>query len=212
MLWHKMLDKATSEVESAKIFMFKFAKTFDPLDEENPIKHFPDKAYIHDFIETWCRERFLAISKSRQMLGTWICVGLYCWDTYRHMGRFTIFKSVDKAHSGLGTKLALLWRAKHIHDHLPSCIKPQINRKLKDNILEYPDTNGHIQAMSMEGDASVSFTATGCMDDELSIQQYGEAGFTVIQPLLGETGRYTAIATPRGENFWYRLVEDRIDD
>ena len=39
-----------------------------------------------------------------------------------------------------------------------------------------------------------------------------EAGFTAVQPLLGETGRYTAISTPRGENFWWRLVEDHFDD
>jgi hypothetical protein len=211
-LWAKMVDReATSEVESAKIFFFKFAKTFDPHDEKHPIKHFPEKDYIHKFIETWVGTRLLAVSKSRQMLGTWLCVTAYAWDSYRHDGRFTIFKSVDRKRAGL-EKLSLLWRAKHIHDNLPSCVRPRITVKRKDQMLIYPDTNGAILAMSMEGDDSVSYTATGVLDDELAVQQYGEAGFTAVQPLLGETGRYTAISTPRGENFWWRLTHDHFDD
>lgn len=200
------------EIASAEAFMFQFVKTFDPLDERQPIKLLPKKPHIRDWIRDWQRNRKTETVKSRQMQATWSGVGIYCWDTYRHQGRFTIFKSTDKAHSGLGTKLALLWRAKFIHDHLPSVIRPRINPKRRDHILEFPDTNGIIVAMSMEGDASVSFTATGCLDDELALQQYGEAGFTVVQPLLGETGRYTALTTPRGENFAYRLAYDKLDD
>jgi hypothetical protein len=198
------------EIESAKIFFFKFARTFDPHDEQNPLKLLPDKDYIHKFIETWVRERLLAISKSRQMLGTWLCVTAYCWDTYRHDGRFTVFKSVDRKRAGL-EKLSLLWRARHIHDNLPGGVRPRLEVKRKDQMLIYPDTNGAILAMSMEGDDSVSYTATGVLDDELGVQQYGEAGFTAVQPLLGETGRYTAISTPRGENFWWRLTHDHFD-
>ena len=198
------------EIESLKIFTFNFAKTFDPLDEANPVKSFPDKAYVHILCERFVRERLLAVSKSRQMVGTWFCVDGYAWDSYRHDGRFTIFKSVDRKRAGL-ERLGLLWRAKHIHDHLPGSVRPRIDVKRKDQMLIYPDTNAAIVGMSMEGDDSVSYTATGVLDDELGVQQYGEAGFMAIQPLLGETGRYTAISTPRGENFWERLVNDKFD-
>ena len=199
------------EIASLKAFAFQFARTFDPHDEQQAIKRIPEYDYIHRFLEVFIRKRLLAISKSRQMLGTWLCVSGYCWDTYRHDGRFTIFKSVDRKRAGL-EKLSLLWRAKHIHDHLPQCVRPRLVVKKKDQMLIYPDTNGAILAMSMEGDDSVSYTATGVLDDELAVQQYGEAGFTAVQPLLGETGKYTAISTPRGENFWWRLTHDHFDE
>jgi hypothetical protein len=199
------------EIESLTIFTLDFAKTLDPLDEAHPIKHFPDKDYIRELIAAFVRERLLAISKSRQMVGTWFCVNGYVWDSYRHDGRFTIFKSVDRKRAGL-ERLGLLWRAKHIHDNLPKGVRPRLTVKRKDQMLIYPDTNAAIVGMSMEGDDSVSYTATGVLDDELAIQQYGEAGYLAVQPLLGETGRYTAVSTPRGENFWWRLTHDKFDE
>ena len=214
-----------SEEESAKIFMFKFMRTFDPHQEGQvagkivgrslehlPSRAFPERDYIHDFIDAWLAELLLAISKSRQMLGTWTGVGLYCWDTYRHAGRVTIFKSIDKLHSGVGNELALLWRAQFIHDHLPKCVRPRMNIKRRDNVLQYPDTGSAIIAATMEGSFPRTFTANGCLDDETAVQQYAEAGYSAIKPLLGPNGRYTAISTPMGENFWERLVNDKFDE
>ena len=191
--------------------MRKFVYTFDPLDELNPIKLMPDKPHIRDLNRIFCRERLFALPKSRQMHATWWGVGAYCWDTYRHHGRFTLFKSIDKQHAGMG-KLMLLWRAQFIHSQLPECIRPNIIPRKKDYVLEYPDTSGHIQAMSMEEDASRSPTVTGCLDDELGIQMYGEGGFTSVLPALGTKGRYVALSTYKGLNFFKRLVYDEEED
>lgn len=202
-----MLNPKTSEEESLDIFMFRFVKTFDPHDEKCPIKYMPEKPHLRDFNKAFNRVRLLGIPKSRQIHATWWGVGAYCWDTYRHIGRHTLFKSIDKQHAGLG-KLMLLWRAKFIHENLPECIRPRINIKRKDYALEYPDTMGHIQAMSMEEDASRSPTVTGVLDDELALQMYGEGGYTSVQPALGTTGRYVALSTYKGLTFFKRLMYD----
>jgi hypothetical protein len=207
-----MLHEA-KPLESLNCFMFKFTKTFDPLDPERPIKPLPEKPHLRDFNKAWFLRRYLAIPKSRQIHATWWAVDTYVWDSIRNHGRFTIFKSVDKQHSGMGAnKLALLSRAIHIVDQLPKHIRPRVKPWKRDNILEFLDTGSSIHAMSMEGDAGVSYTATGCLDDELTIQQYGEAGFTVVLPLLGTVGKYTTLFTYRGLNFGWRLAFDKMDD
>ena len=211
--WDRIIDAATDEEESLALFMFQFAKTFDPLDERSPTKLMPDKDYLRDLNRLWLSFRYLVVPKSRQMLCTWWAVACYCWDTYRHHGRFTLFKSTDRMHSGLG-KLCLLWRARYIHQHLPDCIRARIKIRewRRDNILEYVTNEGHTQDIPMTGDFAKTFTGTGCLDDELAAQQYGESGFSAVMPLLGETGRYTGLSTYLGEEFFYRLVYDKLDE
>lgn len=210
-LWARMMAEETGELESLETFIFEFMRTKDPADPHPAGKRIERKPYIRDFLRVWLAERLLAVSKSRQMLVTWLCVGCYCWDTYRHIDRFTVFKSLDRLHAGL-EEPNLLWRAQYIHDHLPRCVQPRMKVKKRALMLQYPDTNGTIIGCSMEAADSRSWTPTGCLDDELAIQQHGEGGFTAVKAGLGTTGRYTAVSTPLGENFWERLVHDKLDE
>jgi len=205
------MDPRTSELESLNAFMFQFCKTLDPLDQAQPVKLMPDRAYLRDLNRIAIHERLIAVPKSRQIAATWWGTGFYSWDCIRHPERFTIFKSIDKQHSGLANKLALLWRANFIIEQLPSCVRPGVKPWKRDNILEFKDNGSHIQAMSMEGEASRAFTATGVLDDELAVQQYGESGFAAILPTLGEIGRYIALFTYMGLNFAYRLAHDKME-
>ncbi|RLI85218.1 MAG: hypothetical protein DRP01_06655 [Archaeoglobales archaeon] len=199
------------EEESLNIFMFEFAKTFDPLDEKRPVKHFPDKEYLRDLNHAFITERLLVVPKSRQMLCTWWAVTCFVWDSIRHRGRFTLFKSIDREHSGVG-RLGLLWRAEFILKQLPDCVRPRYKAPTKRNlVLEFVENDAEIRAMSMEGEAPAGYTATGVLDDELARQQYGEAGFAAIMPLLGDTGRYVTLFTYMGLNFAYRLAHDKFD-
>jgi hypothetical protein len=210
-----MLDEErSSDLESLNCFMFEFMHTHDPHGPDGQTTRLmPRKDHLADLNRIWLARRYLAVPKSRQMQCTWWGVGVYTWDTIRHNGRFTLFKSIDKQHSGLA-KLALLWRAKFIVEHLPKCVQPLVRIKVhkRDNILEFLSTDGEIRAMSMEGEAPAGYTGTGCLDDELARQKYGEAGFTAILPLLGITGRYTTLFTYMGLNFAFRLAHDKMGD
>jgi hypothetical protein len=207
-----MLDPKTSEVESAFIFVFNFAKTFDP-DALGGVhsRPFPRKAYIRDLIRIWIASRRIAVPKSRQMLGTWLFVTLELWDAYRHTGRVALFKSLDLMHAGLENNLCLLGRAKHIHDNLPRCVQPIMIEHRRYNWIELPLTESKLWAFSMEGKSSRQLTGTSCMDDELAIQENAEAGYSAVDPLLGERGRYTCLSTYMGEEFFWQLVMDRRD-
>jgi hypothetical protein len=209
-LWEWMLSEETSEIDSLNCFMFKFAKTFDPLDQTTPSRYFPEKAYLRDLNRIWTVERLLAVPKSRQIMGSWWGVTDYTWDAIRNPGRVTLFKSVDKRHSGLG-KLCLLWRAQFLVEQLPICIRPKLKIYKRDLIIEFVKNGSIIQAMSMEARDPRTFTATGVLDDETAIQQYAEAGYASVLPLLGTIGRYTAVSTYMGLNFFYRLVFDKME-
>jgi hypothetical protein len=202
-----MLDEQTPEFDSLNCFMFKFARTFNPLDDFQDGSPIEAKSYLRDFNRCWLARRYLAIPKSRQIMGTWWGVIVYTWDAIKHPKRITLFKSIDKKHAGWG-QLYLLWRAQYIVEHLPECIRPRIKPHKKDFVLEFPENGSTIEAVSMEARDPRTLTATGVLDDETAIQQYAEAGWASLQPLLGVIGRYTAISTYLGLNWFYRTVHD----
>lgn len=199
--------------ESLNTFMFKFSKTVDPLDPVKPVKRFPQKAYLRDLNWVAVNERLIAVPKSRQIMLSWWGADYGLWKIIRFKNQFELFKSQDKQHSGLG-KLCLLWRAQKIAEQLPPHLfdaRREMKVRKRDIVLEFPRTDGYIKAMSMEGTDVHGFTPTLVMDDELGLQQYGEAGLAGVLPSLGTVGQYIAFSTYYGCTFFKRLIDDETN-
>ena len=224
-LWDVILDAKTSEKESLDTFMFRFVETYDPHHETPleaaitraertegmPGRAFGYKEYLDDLNTLYVNRRLIVIPKSRQLRITWWATAAFVWDSIRHSSRFTTLKSIDRKHSGLG-KLNLLWRVQFIVEHLPKCVRPRIVVRRKDMEIELPDSDSHFFASSQEGDVTRSYTPTGCLDDELAKQPYGEAGYHSIAPGLGGVGRYIALSTYTGPgDFFCRMVDDKFE-
>lgn len=200
------------------VFMTNFVYTMDPHAKGGKVvKLFPSYKYLRWLTQTWERERLLLVSKSRQMLISWLFVGLYVWDSMAHYGRFTFFQSKKEDDAGFTNTgatrfgLSLCSRAEWIWNHLPEAIKLQnpITTSKKPPLMTFSRTMSVIQGISQDSEAPRQYTATGFLGDELAFQERAERGVTAAIPTLDTQGRYTGVSSANGKNFFYLLLQDR---
>jgi len=206
--------------EDPYYFLINWAFTLDAHDMENPIKPFPEKAYIKELVDLWMGCQFLFIPKSRQMMVSWLFVALYLWDAQFHVGRLNVFQSqkADDADK-------LVERAKFIFDHEPSFIKryyedgvykplacnPQNNGKATYGKLTFPDINSKILGIASGGDVIRSITASGVLADEMAFQDAASESFTAIKPTLGIVGKFTGVSTAEDGSYFMDAIYDNLE-
>ena len=188
-------------------FLTTFCYTVDEHDPMNPIKLIPDKPYIKLLVRSWQKVPLLAVVKSRQMMVSWIFVCLYLWDAMFHgYGRKEFFQSRKEEEAN-----DLIIRAHQVWKFLPG--KPYKTRaKLTYCKLTFPDIGAQIrgvpQPQGPDDDPIRGPTASGILSDEMASQKQAEQAYIAAKPTIVGGGRFTAISTPRGVNFFKRLVFD----
>lgn len=197
-----------------------WAFTLDVHDKDSPIKPFPQKDYLKFIVDAWVKHPLLLVPKSRQMMLSWIMVGLYLWDTQFHKGRLTFFQSkkADDAND-------LVKRAKLIWDNEPSFLKKYYeDGKFKDlrcnpqnqgqhvyNSLTFPDIHSEIRGIPEGGDVIRMHTASGILSDEMAFQPEAKSAYTAAKPTISSKGRFTGVSTAEDNTFFEDLVFDRIE-
>lgn len=196
-------------------FLTEFVYTFDPQHARNEpaIKKFPDKAYLRYLTKVWTKERLLLVPKSRQLLITWLFVALYVWDAMAHFGRYIFFQSQKEDKAGFSTPLSLCSRAKFIIEHLPREIQKNnpVTIQKKPPVITFEATNSVIQGISQDSDDPRQYTASGYFSDEMAFQERAEEAITSAIPTLGITGKFVGVSSSNGQNFFYRLVHDKVE-
>jgi len=189
-------------MKNPKEWLFNDVWTLDVHDEKHSTKKIPRKKYMEHLVDIWMKEKLLLIDKSRQMMISWLFVALHLWDAMYHDGRHYYFvsKKADDAN-------AILDRAKFIYYHLPEELKVAPVHD-KYCLLEFPERNSKIEAVSQESDAIRSRTATGIFDDEMAFQQYAHEIYAAARPTIEGGGRFTGVSTANGKEFHYRLCYD----
>lgn len=201
----KEINKAC---EDPWFFMTRFVYTFDPHDQKQPIKKFPDIPYLKELTEIILKEPLVLIEKSRQMLITWLCVGLFLWERIREPG-YTFFQSKKEADAGLASPLSLLSRVKFIYEHLPEGkLKPIMEYSKIPPIIKFPEKNSVIHAVSQDSDALRQYTASRIFADEMAFQERAELAYMASKPTIDGGGKFCGVSTPNGKEFFYRLVKD----
>ena len=186
-------------------FMFGFAVTLDEADPDHAYKPFPDLPYLRALVWVWDHYRLMLVAKSRQLRVTWFFVIAFLHAAAYNDGRQYFFQSKVEEDAD-----KLLDRAEVVLSHLPVGLRPVWERKYCQ--LRFPERNSVIHAVSQSPDAIVSKTASGIFSDEMSIQPYSRDAFFASLPAIGSTGRYAGAGTPRGQNFFYRIYADRLDE
>ena len=199
-------------------FLTNWAQTLDVHDDEEPIKPFPKKEYIKLLCDIWLKTRLLLIPKSRQMLITWVCVGLYLWDTQFHQARLTFFQSKKEDDAD-----DLVKRAKFIWDHEPSFLKrykeakrlfpfeanPQNKGQHIFCKLGFPQINSEIRGIPQGGEILRMHTASGIFSDEMGFQPEAQAAYTGSKPTISGKGRFTGVSTAEDGTFFENMVFDK---
>jgi len=194
---------------TAQDFIFKYALTLDPHDRINPIKHFPDQAYLSKLIDIWETEPLLLIVKSRQMMISWLMVALNLWLAMNHRGQYIFFVSKKEDDAGLSTPLSLLSRAWFIYEHLPNSMKIPVKKTGTPSTLIFPSNNSIIHAVSQDSEALRQYTASSIFQDEMAFQEHSEQVYAAAKPTIDGGGRLCGVSTPNGKrNLFYKLVFD----
>lgn len=195
----------------------RLVKTYDPHNETTPIKSFPvDRPYIEPLVRLWEKEKLLIIAKSRQMILTWLFIALYDWDSIVNDNRYTFLKSEKLEHaSNLKDPLSLLSRAVFIIEHLPIdflwyCwgVECEIPRATQNPAIWTLPNGSTLKPVSQDPKEVRAKTATGVFDDEMAFQPWADQGYRAVMPVIGRMGRYTAVSTPNGKNFFWRKWAD----
>jgi len=201
-------------------FLTNWAFTLDAHDEENPIKPFPEKEYIKILVETWLSDPLLLIPKSRQMMVSWICGGLYLWDTQFHFGRLNFFQSkkaddandlVKRAKMMWDNELAFLKRYLKDGRLLPLTCNPQNQGNHVYNLMVFPEIKSEIRGIPEGGDVIRMQTASGIFADEVAFQPEARNAFTAAKPTLSSKGRYTGVSTAEDNTWFEEAVFDLLD-
>jgi len=198
-----------------------WARTLDVHGEgTNKVNPFPKKDYIKYVVDRWLKERILLVVKSRQMMATWLFVGLYLWDTQFHAGKLTFFQSKKEDDAD-----DLIKRAKFIWDNQPDFLKayhngsklvplicnPQHNGQHVYCKLTFPEIYSEIRGIPQGGDVIRMHTASGILSDEIGFQPEAKAAYTAARPTISSKGRFTGVSTAEDNTFFEKLVYDKIE-
>lgn len=209
----KQADELTTQVELKRakkdpyFFLTRFCYTLDEHDSQTPVKQFPEKRYIRDLCDLFVVEDLLAIEKSRQMMVSWTFMGLALWFTMYREGIRTFIMSKKEKDAN-----ALLDRVKFIYEHLPQ----QLKQKYKSDPFKYCELkwskrNSIIQAIPQGADQVRQYTSSLIISDESAFQERSEEAYTAAKPSLSGGGKYVAISTPNGREFFERIVNDKLN-
>lgn len=212
----KQASKLTTKIEIDRaikdpyFFLTRFCYTQDEHWKskglESPFNLIPEKEYIRDICDVFMTEDLIAIEKTRQMMASWIMCGLALWDTMFKEGRRTFIMSKKEKDAN-----GLIDRIKIIYNRLPEEMKNRFPRD-QDKYLEVKWTkrSSIIQGMPQGPDQVRSYTASLIILDEASFQEKAEKVFEASQPSIIGGGKFMAVSTPNGREWFWRTVYDEV--
>lgn len=172
---------------------------------KSPFNLIPPKEYIRDICDVFVAEDLIAMEKTRQMLATWIASGLALWHTMFHEGRRTFIMSKKEKDAD-----SIIDRIKIIYDRLPGTMKSAYKADPHSYLkIEWSKRNSVIQGIPQGPDQVRSYTSSLIIMDEASFQDKAEKVFEAAQPSLQGGGKFMAISTPNGMEWFYRTVYDQ---
>lgn len=205
---------------SFSYFLFKYVLTKDEHDPKNPIKPFPDKAYLRflaDELEHGPSVQYVA--KSRQLMVSWILCAYAVWKMlfFAHSAVFFQSKKEGDAADMIFNTTPQFARMSFIMVNLPEWLQVCVVHAGKDKdgndieqIVRFPTDqrtftygsvmlpNGsHCKALA-QGAAQVEGKVPSLfLSDEASLQDEWSAAWAAVMPCISNGGQAISVATMR---------------
>jgi hypothetical protein len=115
----KASEEVTAMVSDPLIWLQKYTQTHDPHWREagaaTPFRSFPDKPYFRPVVEAFKTEPIVFIEKSRDLMLSWLCVGLFTHACMTVPGIEVLFQSQKeaKAFELVDSYAKTLWERQH---------------------------------------------------------------------------------------------------
>ena len=192
-------------------FMTECMFTIDQTDTYNPIKPYPARKEMEEYLRVVVKEivtePLLAAVKHRRILGTWTCCGVVTWDFLFFEGRFNAIVCKKEKDSD-----DLVRRCKFILDHIPPekmPILPTYDYTFTRIVCK--ETDSVIKGFPQGEEQLRQFTCSRVFVDEFAKLPQARATFVALKPTLEGGGKVCLIST-RWPGFFQDLVEDKIDE
>jgi len=215
-LWHRL----AGDVE---LFIFGgFVRTFDELDAQNHVKPIPDKAYLRSALRH-IHENYgesgdvCAISKSRQLMLTWLCCAYAVWEARFHPHSRVMIQS-KKAEDAWALVYSQDWlssRCGFIEWAMPPWLRPR--EASGEERVEVLGTRGKLTYKNGSSIWGVpqgphmfrSYTASLAICDECCFQEEFEEAYTAALPMAR---KIVLVTTAAAGTFYARLVEEEEEE
>ena len=199
----------TDWVKPPNNFIFSgYVKTKDEHDADNPIKAFPDKAYLREVINVVHTSDRLFIPKSRQIRMSWVMVLYALWVALfsPHQAIFIQSKKEEDAAALVFDKKMENSRMSFVYHHLPEWLKEMI--PVDTSYAKMRFGNGSIVWGIPEGGHIIrSHTASLVISDECAFQPEFEDAYTAAVPMAK---KIVGLSSANGGTFFGDVVTEVI--
>jgi hypothetical protein len=193
-----------------------FVRTFDELDHTTPRKPFPRKKYLYRVLQHIHQTKpgdVCAISKSRQMMITWIMCAYAVWEARFHEQSRVMIQS-KKAEDAWSLVYRNSWyhaRCAFIERALPPWMRLPGTKGIRGELI-YPHGSA-IWGIPQGPDMFRSYTASLVICDECCFQPMFEDAYKAALPMCkggagGGGGRIVLVTTAAPQTYYGKLVEE----
>lgn len=198
-------------------FLTECCFTRDAVDQDNPIKLYPDYPYLQFMVRLWQKERKIAVPKSRRLTQSWTFLALILWDCIFHKGRewAAVSKKEDDS-AELVSRIEFMFN-KIPPDKIPKALLPKIEGgKMKKSppkiTFDFGDgLTSYCAGFPMGADQLRQFTFSGIFGDECAFWPDAEEFYTGAKPTTDGGGRMILVSS-RSPGFFKRIVFDQLNN
>lgn len=222
LVWEKLFDDAEHGAElrglelarcrkSLFYFVTTWCWTFDPLDEDSPVKRFPDFDYIKKLCELYQEGKPLFVEKSRQMMASWFFSCAFLWEMLFTSGFSALMMSwrQDRTDDGgnNSTPESLFGKLRWVWLLLPEWMRPRlVFRHRKIQHAQHKDR--WITGETASSRSGRGGTYRRAFLDELAHYEHSSATYHAVKSACPRGMICASTPNGKGNHFWYLKAAD----
>jgi hypothetical protein len=190
-------------------FIRQFCVTIDEHDSRSPYKRFPNHEYLRLIVrdwEEWSERMPYWLPKSRQMMVSWLMVGLHLWMFMTREAQLIFFQSKKEEDA-----CRLVDRAWFMYQRMPEEVRGRVKAEKMSGKIVSAERNSMIWGIPQGADQIRSNVPSAVFSDEMAFQEDAEKSYVASLPAIEGGGRYTAVSSA-APGFFFYMVEDGSDD
>lgn len=174
-----------------------------------PIK-MPNYPYLKRIIRHICRNKKIAIPKSRRLLVTWVVLCYCLWYALNHNNASIYIQKIKEDDAGFADpNESLCAKIMKVYERLPKALKQSVDPGItkKPPVISFKDTFSTIVGVAEGPDQVRGKGASIIVIDEMSMLDptKNRAMLKTILPIVDAGAKLICISTPRGQEVFYEV-------
>lgn len=171
-------------------------------DAISHVERVPSLEYLRLMANDWFENSLYLLSKSRQLMATWLMIILHLWKCMFEENFFVVCQT--KKEDDADTEM--IQRARFVWTHLPGWLKKRCPAKYSYCKEEFKKTNSKMVGIPQGADQIRSHNPNCLLSDEFAFQQQAEEAYTAA---LACCNKITLVSSAN-PGFMKDLVNDKI--